>query len=423
MAEDKALLEAIQAETGETLSLVKQASADVAGLKRFEAATESRLKYLEERSSTRGGARSGGAPANGGPGGAYKASIHDIMKSISGQHGKGWSQATFDPRWADEFRAAPQDWRSKAADMTGGTDTEGGYWIPDYWLSDIIPALTAKEVLMQAGAVDFQVDAGWGQVRFPREDSTTTGFWVGEATAPTSSGLTAGQVVATQKKAAILVKVTNDLLRMSGPGVESYLRFALTRDLGLLIDLAGLRGTGSSSQPLGVNTITNVGSVPVGTDGGNITYALLRKLVNTVLQENPPGNRLGFVMHPAAWNEILKITDEQSRPLFHSPEYSPGLPGTVPMTIFGYPVYLTTQIPTNLTKSEGTTLSEIYFGDWSELTRVMWTQMEIRLSQHAYDGTDSAYTQDLTFFLALCPMDWVIRHAKSFALIPDVKIN
>ena len=117
----------------------------------------------------------------------------------------------------------------------------------------------------------------------------------------------------------------------------------------------------------------------------------------------------------------MKLKDDNNQPLFHSTYFPPGLPGATPDTLFGYPVFLTTQIPITIVKSaSGATLTEVYFGDWSELERVLWQSLEIRLSTQAYDGTDSAFTQDLTFFLAIVKMDWVARHAASFALIGDM---
>ena len=439
---DGTLLERLQEEAGKHTQILGEVNLSLDGLKQFQVKQESRLAQLERAAVTPARlAVMGPTAGTDGASAGYRTSLHDIFKVVGEKRlGKtGWSQAGVREEWQDTFRKDPVAWQrdviekareramklgaqvsGRAANMSAGILTQGGAWIPDEWSEEIIPALTAKEVVMQAGAGDFRVPAGVGTFKFPREDGRSTAYWIGEGVAPTTSGLTTGTVDAQQHQCAILVKATNSLLRMGIPSTEAYLRRALARDLGLALDLAALRGTGGSNEPVGINTLTGVGSVAVGTNGGAITYALLRNLVRTVLKANPPGERFGFIMTPSLWTEIMKLVDSQQRPLFHSPSFAPGLPGATPQTLFGYPVYLTTQIPITLTKNaSGATLTEVYFGDWSEIERVMWTDMEIRLSNQAGDGTDNAFPQDLTFFLAIVSVDWVARHAASFALIAD----
>lgn len=436
---DPKMLEKIQAELGENTKLVGQVNLGVEGLRKHQSEHDSRLKALEDSGRLRKAIMGPQGVADGGAPG-HKISVHDLMLHVARQKGARfagpkWGKAVVQPEWDEKFRADPAAWQrevldtvakdetrgARAANMSAGILTEGGAWVPDEWASDIIPALTAKEIVMVAGAGDFQVPAGVGQFHFPREDATSTAYWIGEGSAPTSSGLTAGYVTAQQHKCAVLLKATNDFLRMGLPATEAYIRRAITRDLGLKVDIAALRGTGGANEPLGLNTHSQVTSNAIGTDGGAITYARLRNLVRSVLKQNPPMEKPGFIMHPSVFTEIVKLLDSQNRPLFHSAEFAPGLPGPTPGTIFGYPVYLTTQIPITLTKgASGATLTEIYFGDWSEIVRVLWQELEIRISNQAYDGTDSAYTQDMLFFLAIMPVDWVIKHGKSFAIIPDV---
>ena len=436
---DPKVLEAVKSEVGEGVLIARELTASFADVRKFQAEQDLRLKALEHRGGSAmpvmGGARTAGP--DGKP--LFKSSLHDILKFASREKRGGqvnFSQdAPVSQEWADTFRANPEGWQKdviakaneyalkvsgRAANQSAGIMTQGGAWVPDQWMQDIIPALTAKEVVMSAGAGEFNVPAGVGTVKFPREDGRATAYWIGEGSAPTSSGYTAGTVEAQQHKCAVLIKSTNDFLEMGIPATEAYLRRALVRDLGLALDLAALRGTGGSNEPVGISTLTGVGSVVIGTNGGAITYNLLRHLVRTVLKANAPMSRPGFIMHPSLWTEVMKLKDDNNRPLFHSPDFIPGLAGATPTTLFGYPVFTSTQIPITITKNaSGATLTECYFGDWSELERVLWQSVEIRLSNQAYDGTDSAFTQDMTFFLAIVKMDWVARHAASFALIPD----
>ena len=437
---DQKTIDKVTADLGDVPAVLRSLDANVGAVLKFKAEAEGRMAALEANAVGRRPVM-GGAAQDERTAKLPRASFHDLFRYAAreklGKGGQVWSGAEVAPEW-DAFRSNPEAWQAdvvakakeratkmlgggRAANMSAGVLTQGGAWVPDEWMQDIIPALTAKEVVMAAGAGEFNVPAGIGTVKFPREDGRATAYWIGEGSAPTTSGYTAGTVEAQQHKCAILVKATNDFLEMGIPATEQYLRRALVRDLGLALDLAALRGTGGANEPLGINTLSGVGSVAIGASGGSITYNLLRHLVRTVLKANPPMGRPAFIMHPSAWTEIMKLKDTTNQPLFHSTYFPPGLPGATPDTLFGYPVFLTTQIPITIVKSgSGATLTEVYFGDWSELERVLWQSIEIRMSTQAYDGTDSAFTQDLTFFLAIVKMDWVARHAASFALIGDM---
>lgn len=430
----QATLDKLQEDVGETLAGVREVTASANELKKFEsdfrraeAAGAFNKVHRDEKATPHRAAW--GAPTRENSLGEreYGGSIHDLLKVISNERGEGWSKAGLSERWQDEFRANPGDFRTRemgagrerAANMSAGVNTQGGFWVGEDWMSDIIPALTAQQVVMAAGAREFNVAPGTGQVHFPREDSRPTGYWVGEGSAPTTSGITAGDVVAAPKFGAILIKVTEQLLRMSAPAVEAYLRFAISRELGLLADIAFFNGTGSNSEPLGLDVMTDVGNVSIGANGGAITYAALRNLEDTLLAANPRGDRISWVMHANLMAEIKKLTDDNARPLLTSPDYAPGLAGPAPRTLFGYPVHLCNQLSVTLTKASGTGLTECFLGDFSYAQRVMWEQMEIRQSREAGDGTDNAFPQNLRFFLGLFTMDWLVEQPAAFAYIDD----
>ena len=83
----------------------------------------------------------------------------------------------------------------------------------------------------------------------------------------------------------------------------------------------------------------------------------------------------------------------------------------------GYKYAMTTQVPINLTKNNGTALTEVYFGNWAELIIGQWGGMEIMASQE----TSDAFEKDQTWIRILQEVDVGVRHDQSFCLISDAK--
>lgn len=445
--DENAILKEIKEQMGETLAGVREVTVTADKIKAFEPKLESAMTRLDRFEAVNGGdphaenqirahRAAWGMQSARGTEGAYKVSIHDIMKSITGLEGDGWSRAGFHPRWEEAFRKSPDDFRAhgwaearekkaaivgRAPNMSAGVNTQGGFFVGEDWASEIIEALRPAEVMSRIGVSQMQVPPGSGLQHFPREDSQPTGFWVGEGVAPTSSGVTAGDVTATPKYGAILIKVTEQLLRYSTPSIEAFLRRVMARELGLLKALAFFRGSGSSGEPTGLNTLDGVDTTTaaIGVDGGAITYDQLRVLERAYMAANARGENIAWVMNSNLQNRIARLTDDNSRPLLVSPDYAPGLSGPMPRSLFGYPVHLFNSLPSDLTKGSGTGLTECFLGDFSYAEEITWSQFEIRESTEASDGTDHAMPQRLRFFLAFFACDWKVDQPAAFASIPD----
>lgn len=380
----------------------------------YKQATDAKLEALQSRA--------GGRIVAPGMPGAEAAdyersySLHDILKRASGigldadSNGRGGlSQVRY-----------PADVRERI--MQGDTNPNGGYLVPDLTSNEIIEELTAMTVLDKLGVRNFEVDPGFGQVQFPKLTGGPTVQWIGEAAAPAASDSGTGLITAQSKKVAALVEVSNDLLRMSNASVETILREQFMRDVALAVDIAGLRGTGGAFQPRGIVNTPGISSENAGDpNGGAITYDLL---VDTEANVEAANSRMlspGWCMHPRLWAQIRKLT-AGSIPMFPNPNVGVGLQGELLRNMFGHTVELTTQIPTNLVEGSSTNLTELYFGDWADLVMVRWGGMEIRASRDAHNPVtgNSAYTQDLTFFIVIMRLDFIVRHAESFSVITDV---
>lgn len=321
-----------------------------------------------------------------------------------------WSEAGFEKEVFDNARK-----RTMGAYGTGGA---GAYIIPTIYIAQLIEMLQAESVVMQMGATVLNNLQG-SPIQIPRQSAGSTGYWVGENVAITASDLTLEQISLTPKKVGALVKLSNSLIKLSNPSAEALVRRDIAIAIALKIDLAALRGLGASYQPKGINLQTGLNTVAIGTNGGNITYDHLIDMEYELAADNALRGKLGYIFHPCIRRNLLKRKVAQ---------YSGDTAGAyiaAPTTEqnfqnwLGYPYKMTTQVPINLTKAEGTALTEIYFGNWEELLIGQWGGMEIMASQE----TSDAFEKDQTWVRILQEIDMTVRHGESFCLINDAKVT
>lgn len=303
--------------------------------------------------------------------------------------------------------------------MSGNILTQGGFLIPEEYRDDIIPALLPRTILAQLGVRMLAV-GGAGQIRWPKQNSRPTVTAVPEASAATESTPTWQSVVSTPHKAGMLMAIPNEILKYGIASVEAFLQDLFLKELSIEVDTRALRGTGSANQPLGLVNMDSIQNPAVGANGGPITANLILDLITQVEESNTRGTRFGFATSPRGIREIQQIVDGDTRPLFLNAMFSPGLAGARPGTIHGYHVFTTTHIPVNLTKGSGTALTELHFSAWDELLIPMWGDIEIMESKEATDGTNNAFTMDLTLARAFVTYDVIAFHNEALGVINDM---
>lgn len=334
-----------------------------------------------------------------------------FFKAIWGIRHNEWGDAGFEKEVLDETR--------KKAMGGYGTGAAGAYIVPMIYVAELIEMLIAETVVMQMGATVLSALQGT-PVYIPRQSAGATGYWVGESIAITASDLTLEQVSLTPKKVGALVKLSNSLIKLSNPSAEALVRRDIAQAIALKIDLAALRGLGSSYQPTGINLTSSINTVAIGTNGGTLTFDHLINMEYELALDNALKGKLGFVFHPAIKRALLKTKTAQysgdTGGTYVAPPANMGPSGEMQFQNWlGYPYKMTTQIPINLTKAEGTSLTEVYFGNWQDLLIGQWGGMEIMASAE----TSDAFEKDQTWVRILQEVDIAVRHPESFCLIND----
>ena len=310
----------------------------------------------------------------------------------------------------------------RATYVTSGATTGGNLVATDLMADEFIEALRNQSVMLNLG---IRTMTGLvGDVAIPRRSGVASTYYLStETTAITQSESTFDQVTLQPKNLAALSKYSRQTLLQATPGIEDLVRRDLTDGINLGIDLGILNGSGSSGQPTGILNTSGIGSVALGTNGGAITVESLVDLEEQVLIDNGALNRdsIAYVTNAKVLAELKKLraggsTAGDGTFLVNNDLQALGR-GPTPAAVNGYPLYVTNQVPSNLTKgSSSGVCSAVLMGDFSQAMVGFWGNgLEIVVGEDSDD-----FSKALTSVRAIVTYDVAVRHAESFAAILDV---
>jgi len=271
-------------------------------------------------------------------------------------------------------------------DLSVGVATAGGNLVAtELDSASFIDLLRNASALDQAGAT---VLTGLvGNVAIPRQSGAGTGYWVSEAGAPTESQQTVDQVSMTPKTVAAFTDYSRRLMLQSSIDIENMVRRDLAAVLGLKIDLAGLYGTGSNSEPLGLKNTTGIGTEDFAADAP--TFAEVVAMESDVAAANALLGSPVYLMN-AAMRGNLKTTKKDAGSGIFIMENG---------EVNGYRGVLSNQVASN----------DLWFGNFADLIIGYWSGLDIMVDPY----TNS--TSGTVRVVAMQDVDVAIRHPESFS--------
>ena len=314
-----------------------------------------------------------------------------------------------------DFRDAPYEQEvftaMKEKAMSQGTDTAGGYIVPEEAITQVIERLKAQVVAYDLGARDM---TGTGvPVTIPKLTSSATGYWVSENSTITSSDLGFEQINMVPKTVAGRVILSNLLLETSTPTADSIIEQDLASQLGLAVDAGVLNGSsgGGAGEPVGIMQTSGVSTVTTAAQIGTPpTVANMMEFLSDLDNANALRGRLGFCLHPLALSEIRQMTVDYagtSTPLT-AVNTSTGFADT----LFGYPMRTSTQM---VAPTASNFARSVLFGNWDDVMICRWGGLRLLAS----DTSDDAFSKDQTHVRATMRVDVALRHPESFAYSVD----
>lgn len=276
----------------------------------------------------------------------------------------------------------------------------------DMW----IEALRNKAMALQMGAKF--VTGLRGNVAFPKESGVITADWINENDPAPESNYTVSQISLTPKQIAAYTTLTRTLLLQSTPDAEMIARDQLVKAMALKIDETVLYGSGIAPVPKGLANYAGIKTIAsgFGTDGGYPTYEKLIELCGEIEAANANINGLKWLIN-AKTQARLMITPVQSSGVEGNFIIKDGA-----STFCGKPYYVSNQVRSNLTKGNGTGLSEIYLGDWSQIYIGEWEGLSLSAN---YNG--ATFRTGGVEIVAFQTMDINVAYEESFGLFTDAK--
>lgn len=295
--------------------------------------------------------------------------------------------------------------------MSAGSDTAGGYWVPEQFLGDqFVENLRATTVIYDLGATQL-TDLMGSPVVIPKKTGSSTAYWVPENSAITASELTAGQINLEPHACAAVVQMSNRLRMLSNPSVEAMVNNDISTSIGLKIEKAALDGPNVAGEPTGIKNIGG-GLNTATTATINLTNA--NAMVYTLELDHANFGALGWLMHPRTWNTLRNRERVQVAELVGRANEG-GIGAMAPMSYVGYPVRTSTQVA-----QTASSVADVFFGNWNDLIVARWQGIEFAVTTEASDGTNHAFMQNQFWVRAIAEVDIGIRREESFCVNSSV---
>ena len=306
-----------------------------------------------------------------------------------------------------DMRARPRV--QQRATYAVGTPPTGGFTVEtELREEEFIELLRNQAMVMRLGARMFSGLVG--NVDIPGQATAATSYWVGEGNDITRSEGTFRQIPLRMKTVGALSRYTRDMMMQSSIDIENFIRNDFAEITALAIDTAAIEGTGLNNQPRGILNTSGIGSVSLGANGGQPSWASIVGLMREITVNNAMIGATAWLTNPHVLSKLMT-----------TPIQSGGIEGNFILkepnkSLCGFPFYVTNQVPDDLTKGLGTNLSALILGNWNQLIIGQWGVFEVI----ANPFSDRVFPSGSVEVRCMHSVDVAIRHPKSFAVITDM---
>ena len=216
-----------------------------------------------------------------------------------------------------------------------GTDSEGGYLVPDEYERTLVEALEEENIFRQMAKV---IKTSSGDRKIPVVASKGTASWIDEEGAYPESDDSFGQVSIGAYKLGTMIKVSEELLNDSVFDLQSYISREFARRIGAKEEEAFFTGDGKG-KPLGVLAAT--GGAETGVTAASATAVTADELMDLYYSlKSPYRKKSVWVLNDSTIKAIRKLKDSNGQYL-----WQPSLTAGTPDTILGRPVKTSAYMP------------------------------------------------------------------------------
>lgn len=203
-----------------------------------------------------------------------------------------------------------------------GTDSEGGYLVPDEFEQTLVQGLEEENVFRTLATI---IQTSSGDRKIPVVATKGEASWVDEEGQIPESDDSFGQVAIAAYKVATMIKVSDELLNDSVFNMEAYISNEFSRRIGAKEEEAFLVGDGKG-KPTGIFNSTGGASEVVTTATVSITFDDVMDLFYSV--KSPYRKKSTFVMNDSTVKALRKLKDNNGIYIWQ-PSVQAGQPDTI----------------------------------------------------------------------------------------------
>ena len=217
-----------------------------------------------------------------------------------------------------------------------GTDSEGGYLVPDEFERTLVEALEEENVFRTLAHV---IKTSSGDRKIPVVASKGSASWVDEEGAYQESDDAFSQVSIGAYKLGTMIKVSEELLADSVFALEAYISKEFARRIGAREEESFFNGDGKG-KPLGILAAKD--GAEVGVTAASATAITADEVIDLFYSLKAPYRKNAvWLLNDATVKQIRKLKDSTGQYL-----WQPSLVAGTPDTILGRPVKTSAFMPT-----------------------------------------------------------------------------
>ncbi|NBI72652.1 phage major capsid protein [Clostridiaceae bacterium] len=215
-----------------------------------------------------------------------------------------------------------------------GTDSEGGYLVPDEFEHTLVEALEEENFFRSIATV---IQTSSGDRKIPVVATKGTASWIDEEGAYPESDDSFGQVSIGAYKVATMLKVSDELLNDSVFNLEAYISKEFGRRIGTKEEEAFFTGDGKG-KPTGVFNAAGGASEGVTTAAANITFDDVMDLFYAV--KSPYRKKAVWVLNDTTVKALRKLKDNNGNYI-----WQPSVQAGQPDMILNRPYHTSAYVP------------------------------------------------------------------------------
>lgn len=217
-----------------------------------------------------------------------------------------------------------------------GTDSEGGYLVPDEFERTLVEALEDENIFRSIAKI---IQTSSGDRKIPVVASKGSASWIDEEGAFLESDDAFAQVSIGAYKLGTMIKVSEELLNDNVFDLENYISKEFARRIGAKEEEAFFTGDGSG-KPLGI--LAASGGAEVGTTAASATAVTADELMDLFYSLKAPYRKNAiWTLNDSSIKAIRKLKDSNGQYL-----WQPSLSIGTPDTVLGRPLKTSTYMPT-----------------------------------------------------------------------------